>query len=150
MAAGRMRMSTFMAKKETAEQNWLVIDATDQVVGRLAVTIANLLRGKHKPTYTPHCDVGDYVIVVNAEKVRFTGRKLEQKSYQRFTGYTSGQRIIPAKEMLAKKPTEVLRLAVKRMMPKGPQAYKQLTKLKLFAGPQHDHQAQQPVAFEAK
>jgi large subunit ribosomal protein L13 len=143
-------MSTFMAKKETAEHNWLVIDATDQVVGRLAVTIANLLRGKHKPTYTPHCDVGDYVIVINAEKVRFTGRKLEQKSYQTFTGYAGGQRIIPAKEMLAKKPTEVLRLAVKRMLPKGPQAYKQLTKLKLFAGPQHDHQAQQPVAFTTK
>lgn len=141
-------MSTFMANPATVNKQWLVIDATDQVVGRLAVVIANLLRGKHKPEYTPHCDVGDFVIVVNSAKVRFTGRKWEQKSYQRYSHYAGGQKIIPAKEMLAKKPDEIIRLAVKRMMPRGPQAYKQLTKLKLFAGPTHDHQAQQPVEFK--
>jgi large subunit ribosomal protein L13 len=137
-----------MAKPTTVKQQWFVIDATDQVVGRLAVQIANLLRGKHKPEYTPHCDVGDFVVVINAEKVKFTGRKWEQKSYQTYSHYAGGQKIIPAKEMLAKKPEEILRLAVKRMMPKGPQAYKQIKKLKLFAGPQHEHQAQQPVEFK--
>ena len=141
-------MSTFMANKETANRQWYVIDATDQVVGRLAVVIANILRGKHKPTYTPHCDVGDFVIVINADKVRFTGAKWDKKSYQTYSHYTGGQKIIPAKEMLEKKPTEILRLAVKRMMPRGPLAYAQLGKLKLYAGPQHDHQAQQPIEFK--
>lgn len=136
-----------MAKKSTVNPQWFVIDATDQVVGRLAVTIANILRGKHKPEFTPHCDTGDYVIVINAEKVKFTGNKWDQKSYQRYTHYTGGQKIIPAKVMRAKKPEEILRLAVKRMMPRGPLAYKQITKLKLYAGPNHDHQAQQPQEF---
>jgi large subunit ribosomal protein L13 len=141
-------MSTFMANAQTVKPQWYVIDATDQVVGRLAVTIANLLRGKHKPEYTPHADTGDFVIVVNAEKVKFTGKKLEQKVYQTYSHYAGGQKRIPAKEMLAKKPTEVLRLAVKRMIPKGPLGYKQITKLKLYAGPAHEHQAQQPVEFK--
>ena len=141
-------MSTFMAKKETAERTWYVIDATDQVVGRLAVVVANILRGKHKPTYTPHCDVGDFVIVVNADKVKFTGRKWDSKEYKSYTGYTSGQRIIPAKEMLRRRPTDILKFAVKRMIPKGPQGYAQLAKLKLYAGPQHDQQAQQPAEFK--
>jgi large subunit ribosomal protein L13 len=139
-----------MATKETAEHRWYVIDATDQVVGRLAVTIANLLRGKHKPQYTPHADTGDYVIVVNAEKVRFTGKKLDQKSYQTYSHYTGGQKVIPARTMLAKKPAEVIRLAVKRMIPRGPQGYAQIKKLKIFAGPSHTHQAQQPVEFKVK
>jgi large subunit ribosomal protein L13 len=137
-------MSTFMANAGTVQQKWFVVDATDQVVGRLAVLIANVLRGKHKVDYTPHCDTGDYVIVVNAEKVQFTGRKWEQKSYQDYSHYAGGQKITPAKEMLARKPEEILRRAVKRMMPRGPLAYKQLTKLKIFAGNQHPHQAQQP------
>lgn len=141
-------MSTTLMNPQTAEHKWFVIDGTDQVVGRLAVTIANLLRGKHKPTFTPHCDTGDFVIVVNAEKVKFTGKKWDQKSYQTYSHYTGGQKIIPAKEMRAKKPEEIIRLAVKRMMPKGPLAYKQITKLKLFRGPQHDHQAQQPAEFK--
>jgi large subunit ribosomal protein L13 len=141
-------MSTFMANAQTVKPQWFVIDATDQVVGRLAVTIANLLRGKHKPEYTPHADTGDFVIVVNAEKVKFTGKKLEQKEYQTYSHYAGGQKRIPAKEMLAKKPTEVLRLAVKRMIPRGPLGYKQITKLKLYAGPSHEHQAQQPVEFK--
>lgn len=141
-------MSTTMAKKETAQPKWFVIDATDQVVGRLAVVVSNILRGKHKPEYTPHCDTGDFVIVVNAEKVKFTGRKWEQKSYQTFSHYAGGQKIIPAKEMRDRKPQEILRLAVKRMMPKGPLSYKQITKMKLFTGPAHEHQAQQPVEFK--
>ncbi|MBL8863936.1 MAG: 50S ribosomal protein L13 [Gemmataceae bacterium] len=141
-------MSTYMANAQTAQPQWLVIDAADQVVGRLAVVIANLLRGKHKPTFTPHADTGDFVIVVNADKVKFTGNKWETKSYQTYSHYAGGQKIIPAKEMLRKKPEEILRLAVKRMVPRGPMGYKQIKKLKLFAGPQHDHQAQQPVEFK--
>lgn len=141
-------MSTFMANAATVEPKWFVIDATDAVVGRLAVTIANILRGKLNPAYTPHCDTGDFVIVVNADKVKFTGRKWEQKNYQTYSHYAGGQKIIPAKEMLARKPEEIIRLAVKRMIPKGPLGYKQLKKLKIFAGPAHDHQAQQPVEFK--
>ena len=137
-----------MANSQTAQPRWYVIDATDQVVGRLAVVVSNLLRGKHKPTYTPHCDTGDFVIVVNAEKVKFTGNKWEQKTYQTYSHYAGGQKIIPATEMLARKPGEILRLAVKRMMARGPLAYKQITKLKIYTGPQHDHQAQQPVEFK--
>jgi large subunit ribosomal protein L13 len=141
-------MSTFMANAENAKPQWLVIDATDAVVGRLAVVVSNLLRGKHKPTYTPHADAGDFVIVVNADKVKFTGKKWDQKAYQSYSHYTGGLKITPAKEMLAKKPEEILFQAVKRMMPRGPLGYKQIGKLKLFAGPSHDHQAQQPVEFK--
>jgi large subunit ribosomal protein L13 len=141
-------MSTTMANAATATHQWFVIDATDAVVGRLAVTVSNLLRGKHKPTFTPHCDTGDFVIVVNADKVKFTGAKWDDKEYQTYSHYAGGQKIIPAKEMLAKKPEEILRLAVKRMMARGPLAYKQITKLKIYAGPSHEHQAQQPVEFK--
>jgi large subunit ribosomal protein L13 len=140
--------TTYMAKPGSVKQEWLVIDATDQVVGRLAVQIANLLRGKHKPEYTPHCDTGDYVIVINAEKVRFTGRKWDQKEYQDYSHYPGGLKITPAREMLASKPEEILRRAVKRMMPRGPLAYKQLSKLKIYAGPRHPHQAQQPKEYK--
>ena len=139
-----MQMSTFMANRATVQQKWFVIDATDLVVGRLAVLLSNVLRGKHKPDYTPHCDTGDFVVVINAEKVQFTGRKWEQKSYQDYTHYAGGQKITSAKEMLARKPEEIIRRAVKRMMPRGPLGYKQLGKLKIFAGPQHPHQAQLP------
>jgi len=143
-------MSTFMANSQTVQPKWLVIDATDLVVGRLAVTIANLLRGKHKPEYTPHCDTGDFVIVVNAEKVQFTGNKWDQKEYQDFSHYTGGQKITPAKEMLERKPTEIIRRAVKRMMPRGPLGYKQLGKLKIFKGSAHPHQAQLPQEFKVQ
>ena len=112
------------------------------------MTISNLLRGKHKPTFTPHCDTGDFVVIVNAEKVKFTGKKWDDKAYQTYSHYAGGQKIIPAKEMRDRKPEEIIRLAVKRMMNKGPLAYKQLTKLKIFAGPQHEHQAQQPLEFK--
>jgi large subunit ribosomal protein L13 len=141
-------MSTTLANKNTVSPKWYVIDGTDQVVGRLAVIVSNLLRGKHKPNYTPHCDTGDFVIVINTDKVKFTGKKWEQKSYQTFSHYAGGQKIIPAKEMLTRKPNEIVRLAVKRMMPKGPLAYKQISKLKLYAGPSHEHQAQQPIEFK--
>jgi large subunit ribosomal protein L13 len=140
-------MSTFMVNAETAEPKWLVVDAADQVVGRLAVVIANLLRGKHKPTYTPHADAGDFVIVINAEKVKFTGKKWDQKQYKHYTHYAGGLRLTPAKVMRDKKPEEIIRLAVRRMMPKGPLSYKQFGKLKVFAGNKHPHQAQQPTAF---
>jgi len=133
-----------MANKENVEPQWFVIDGTDQVVGRLAVQIANILRGKHKPTFTPHADAGDFVIVINAEKVKFTGKKWQQKSYQSYSGYAGGQKIIPALELLAKKPEDVLHNAVRRMVPRTRLGRQQLTKLKLFAGPAHTHQAQQP------
>ena len=139
-----------MANAQTVNQQWVLIDATDQVVGRLAVTIANILRGKHKPDYTPHCDTGDFVVVINAEKVHFTGSKWEKKEYQDYSHYAGGQKITSAKEMLAKKPEEIIRRAVKRMMPRGPLGYKQLAKLKIYAGNQHPHQAQQPQELKLK
>ncbi len=137
-------MSTFMANRATVTPQWYVIDGTDQVVGRLAVHIANMLRGKHKPEYTPHCDTGDFIVVTNVEKVKFTGRKWDQKSYQTYSGYAGGQKIIPALEMLAKKPGEILMQAVKRMVPRNRLGRQQMSKLKLYAGPAHPHQAQQP------
>lgn len=143
-------MATTMMNAATVQPQWILIDATNLVVGRLAVTIANLLRGKHKPDYTPHCDTGDYVIVVNAEKVHFTGKKWEQKEYQDYSHYPGGLKITPAKEMLEKKPEEIIRRAVKRMMPRGPLAYKQLSKLKIYAGNQHPHQAQSPKELKIK
>ena len=142
-------MSTFMANAQTVNPKWYVVDAAYMVVVRLAVQLlANILRGKHKPEFTPHCDTGDYVIVVNAEKVKFTGKKWEQKSYQTFSGYAGGQKIIPALEMLQKKPEEILYLAVKRMVPRGRLGRQQLSKLKLYAGTSHPHQAQQPQALK--
>jgi len=139
-----------MAKASTAQHNWLVIDATDLVVGRLAVAIANVLRGKHKPEFTFHCDTGDYIVVINADKVHFTGKKWDQKEYQDFSHYTGGQKITSAKEMLARKPEEIIRRAVKRMLPRGPLGYKQLGKLKIYAGTSHPHQAQQPQELKLK
>ncbi len=141
-------MSTTLAKPSTVNPQWLIIDATEQVVGRLAVAISNLLRGKHKVTYTPHIDTGDFVVIINASKVKFTGKKWDNKIYQSYSHYAGGQKLIPAKDMLAKKPEEIIRLAVKRMMPKGPLAYKQIRKLKIYAGPSHEHQAQKPTEFK--
>ena len=141
-------MPTFMAKKETLEHSWLLIDATDQVVGRLAVQIANLIRGKHKPTYTPHVDTGDFVIVVNAEKVKFTGKKWDTQQYASYTHYPGGLKLVGAKEILAKKPEFILEQAVKRMVPRNRLGRKQMTKLKIYAGAKHDHQAQQPVEYK--
>ena len=137
-------MATFVPRASDVRGNWYLLDADNQVLGRLATRAAMLLMGKHKPDYTPHADTGDFVIVVNVEKVQFTGKKWEQKEYQDYSHYASGQKITPAKEMLAKKPEEILRRAVKRMMPRGPLSYQQQTKLKLYAGTSHPHQAQQP------
>ena len=136
-------MSTTMAKTDKDHQIWWVIDATDLVVGRLAVLIANILRGKHKPTFTPHCDTGDWIIVINAEKVKFTGRKWENKTYSWFTGYTR-QRVETAGKRRERRPADILRDAVRRMLPKNKLAKKMLDKLKLFVGPEHFHQAQRP------
>lgn len=140
-------MKTYMAKPGEVEQKWHVIDATDQVVGRLASRIAVLLMGKHRPTYTPHVDTGDFVVVVNAEKVKFTGKKWEQKEYRWYTGYP-GQRSIKAAKRLESKPELILHEAVRRMLPKNKLAFKMIGKLKVYAGPDHPHQAQQPGPLE--
>jgi large subunit ribosomal protein L13 len=137
-------------KPTNFEQNWYVIDATGLVVGRLATAVATILRGKHKPQFTPHQDTGDYVIIINAEKVKFTGRKMEQKTYQTYSHYPGGQKIIPAAEVLAKHPERVLVSAVKRMVPRTRLGRKQMDKLKIYKGPQHPHQAQQPKEFKLK
>ncbi|MBI2804210.1 MAG: 50S ribosomal protein L13 [Planctomycetes bacterium] len=147
-------MSTYMAKTDAGglpinfEQQWWVIDATDQVVGRLAATVATILRGKHKTQFTPHIDTGDFVIIINAEKVRFTGRKMEQKTYQSYSHYPGGQKIIPASEVMEKHPERILTSAIKRMVPRTPLGRKQMDKLKIYKGPQHPHQAQQPKEFK--
>lgn len=137
-----------MAKKETVPHQWWVIDAADQVVGRLAVQIANLLRGKHRPDYTPHIDCGDYVIVVNAEKVKFTGNKWQTQTYSRYTRYPGGLKTATAKEMLDRKPEYIIEQAVRRMVPRNKLGRKQLSKLKVYSGPGHSHQAQMPVEFK--
>src|SRR5436305_7481396 len=135
-------MATYMAKKGQVPQRWHLIDATDQVVGRLAVQIATILRGKHRPEYTPHLDTGEFVIVVNAEKVRFTGKKMDTKTYQWYTRYPGGQKTVLARDVLAKHPDRILREAVRRMVPRNRLGRQQMTKLKIYAGPSHPHQAQ--------
>jgi len=139
---------TTMAKPGTIRRRWFVVDAAGKVVGRLAAEIARLLMGKHKPDYTPYADSGDYVIVVNAEKVVFTGKKWDQKVYKRYTGYPGGLVETPARRMLERKPEEIIRLAVKRMLPKNRLARRMLRRLKVYAGPEHPHQAQQPEPLE--
>jgi large subunit ribosomal protein L13 len=127
---------------------WFVVDATDQILGRLAVKIATVLMGKHKPTYTPHVDTGDYVVVLNAGKIKTTGnRKRENKVYQRYSGYPGGRTTIPMNTMLERHPERVLREAVRRMLPKNKLAYQMLSKLKLYEGDEHPHQAQGPEPF---
>jgi len=139
---------SFQAKPGELTPKWILVDATDKVVGRLASDIAMVLMGKHRPTYTPHVDTGDYVVVVNCEKVKFSGKKWEQKEYAWYTGYT-GQRTESAATRRDEHPDRILRDAVRRMLPKNNVlARKMLAKLKLFAGPSHDHQAQQPEAKE--
>ena len=142
-------MKTFVAKKETVDHAWYVVDATDQILGRMAVRIATVLMGKHKPTYTPHVDTGDCVVVTNAAKVRVTGRKLEQKKYQRYSGYPSGQKSVSLGALLAKRPATVIRLAVRRMLPKSRLGVKMLAKLHVYPGAEHPHQAQKPVAMDS-
>jgi large subunit ribosomal protein L13 len=139
---------TYVAKPGDVERTWYVVDATNQTLGRLATQIATMLRGKHKPQYTPHEDVGDFVIVVNAEKVAVTGRKLDQKRYYRHTGYPGGIRDISLRRQLELHPTRVIQRAVKGMLPRGPLGRRQLKKLKIYAGPEHPHEAQQPQPLE--
>ena len=143
-------MKSYMARPQEVERRWYVVDAEGKHLGRLASEVATLLRGKHKPQYTPHVDTGDFVVVVNAEKVAVTGRKAEQKVYRRHTGYPGGLRETPYEVMLDRKPTEVLRKAVHGMMPKTRLGRQQLKKLKLYAGPDHRHEAQNPQAYEVR
>ncbi|HUT94743.1 MAG TPA: 50S ribosomal protein L13 [Thermoguttaceae bacterium] len=140
-------MKTYMAKPQDVEAKWWLVDATDKVVGRLASDIATILMGKHRPTYTPHVDTGDFVVVINADKLVFTGKKWDQKTYTWYTGYP-GLRSETARERMARKPEKILSEAVRRMLPKNKLARKMLSKLKVYAGDQHPHQAQQPEPIE--
>jgi large subunit ribosomal protein L13 len=137
-------MRTYNAKPGEIERNWYVVDADGQTLGRLATQIADTLRGKRKPQYTPHVDTGDFVVVVNAEKIRVTGKKLDEKLYRRHSGYPGGLRSRPLRDELERRPTEVLRKAVKGMLPRNRLGRAQLTKLKIYAGPDHPHGAQAP------
>jgi len=139
---------TYQANAADRERDWYLVDAEGKTLGRLATQIADVLRGKRKPTYTPHVDVGDFVVVVNAEKVAVTGNKLEAKRYWRHSGFSGGIRSRTLAEMLERQPEEVLRKAVKGMLPRNRLARKQLTKLKVYAGPDHPHQAQKPEKLE--
>ena len=141
-------MKTYVANSLDRERNWLLVDAEGQTLGRLATQIADALRGKRKPAYTPHVDTGDFVIVVNAEKISVTGQKLQEKKYYRHSGYPGGRKSRTLNDMLERRPEEVIRLAVKGMLPKNRLARKQLTKLKVYAGPEHPHVAQQPKPLE--
>ena len=140
-------MNTYSVKASEIEHRWYVVDAEGKVLGRLATEVARILRGKHKPSYSPHLDTGDYVIVVNAEKIMLTGRKADQKTYFRHSGYMGGERHIPFKQMLAKHPTRIVELAVKGMLPKNALGRQMRQKLKVYAGPAHPHQAQQPESL---
>ncbi len=137
-------MKSFIQKPHEVERKWFVVDAEGQTLGRLATQVATVLRGKHKPTYTPHVDCGDFVVIVNAEKIVLTGKKLDQKMYRWHTGYVGHLRERTARQMLQSKPEEVIRLAVKGMLPKNSLGKKMLTKLKVYAGAEHKHAAQQP------
>lgn len=139
-----------MASPATIERKWYVVDATGYTLGRLASELAKVLRGKNKPIYTPHADCGDYVIVVNADKISVTGKKLDQKIYYNHSEYVGGMKETTLREMMAKKPERVMELAIKGMLPKGPLGRSMITKLHVFAGPEHDHAAQKPEALEIK
>jgi large subunit ribosomal protein L13 len=142
-------MKTYVAKPSTREREWLLVDASGKTLGRLATQLADILRGKRKPEYTPHIDTGDFVVVVNAEKVHVTGNKLQAKLYRRHSGYPGGLRERTLEEMLERRPQEVIRLAVKGMLPRNRLARQQLRKLRVYAGPDHPHEAQQPRAIDA-
>ena len=140
-------MKTFMASPATIDRKWYVVDAEGKTLGRLASEVAKVLRGKNKPIFTPHIDTGDYVIVVNAEKIKVTGKKLDQKVYYRHSGYVGGIKETTLKEMLNKHPERVIEFAVKGMLPKGPLGRQMYTKLFVYAGPDHKHTAQKPEAL---
>ena len=137
-------MKTFMASPATIDRKWYVVDATDMTLGRLASEVAKVLRGKNKPIFTPHIDCGDNVIVINAEKIKVTGKKMDQKVYYHHSDYVGGLKEATLREKLAKKPEQVIELAVKGMLPKGPLGRQMFTKLHVYAGPQHKHEAQKP------
>jgi len=139
---------TYVAKKEDIKRQWYLMDAKDKILGRLATEIAVVLRGKHKPVFTTHLDTGDGVIVINASKVKVTGKKLKHKIYRRYSGYPGGLREIPLEILLAKKPITVIKLAVKRMLPSGPLGHNMLKKLKVYADDKHPHKAQSPLVWE--
>ena len=143
-------MNTFMQKKETVDRKWYVIDATDVTLGRLASQVATVLRGKNKPTFTPHVDCGDYVIITNASKVKLTGNKLNDKMYYNHSRYAGGLRERTAGEMIDKYPVEMVERAVKGMLPKGPLGRKMIKKLFVYAGPEHEQLAQKPVEMKVK
>ena len=143
-------MKSFMASPSTIERKWYVVDATGHTLGRLASEIASILRGKNKPTFTPHIDTGDYVIVVNADKIQVTGKKLDQKVYYNHSDYVGGMKETTLREKMAKKPEDVIYLAVKGMLPKGPLGREMITKLHVYAGADHKHQAQKPEVLEMK
>jgi large subunit ribosomal protein L13 len=149
-AARSSTMKTYVATPQTRERHWLVVDASGQTLGRLSTRIADALRGKRKPEYTPHVDTGDFVIVVNAEKIAVTGSKLTEKRYWRHSGYPGGIKSRTLEEQLRRRPEEVIRHAVKGMLPRTRLGRKQLTKLKVYAGPDHPHQAQQPQPMETE
>jgi len=143
-------VKTYSAKTNEVPQDWLLVDAEGQTLGRLATQIAHRLRGKHKPVFTPHIDTGDFIVVINAEKVKLTGKKIENKKYYRHTGYPGGIRETTAEKMLATKPTDILTIAVRGMLPKNRLGRKMLTKLKVYTGKAHPHEAQQPQPLELK
>ena len=141
-------MKSFVAKKEDINPKWRLVDADGQVLGRMAVKVATVLMGKDKPIYTAHVDTGDYVIVVNASKIKVSGKKGEQKEYQHYTGYPGGQRITSFEDMMKKKPEKVVEMAIRRMLPKNTLGKHMLKKLKVYSGPEHEHAAQKPEVME--
>jgi len=141
-------MKTYQAKKEELEYKWYLVNADGKVLGRMATELAKILKGKNKPTYTPHLDTGDFVIVVNAGKVTLTGKKMKDKIYYHHTGYPGGIKEMTAEKLLAKKPTEMIRMAVKGMLPKNSLGRQMLRKLKIYTGPNHPHEAQGPISLE--
>ena len=143
-------MSTYMANPQNVERKWYVIDAEDLVLGRLASQVASILRGKNKPTFTPHVDCGDNVIIVNASKIRLTGKKLDQKTYRYHTGYVGGLKEITYRKLMTNKSEFAFKEAVRRMLPKGPLGYSMLKKLHVYAGPEHEQQAQKPEVLVIK
>lgn len=141
-------MKSYMAKKNQVEQKWLLVDAEEAILGRMAAEIAPVLMGKNKPTYTPHVDTGDFVIVINAEKIKVTGRKAEQKEYDYYTGYAGGHKFVSFADMMERKPEKVIEMAVRRMLPKNRLGRQMLKKLKVYRGASHEHQAQMPEKID--
>lgn len=141
-------MKTFSANDNNITREWFVVDATDKTLGRMATQIASILRGKHKPEYTPHADAGDYIVIINAEKVKVTGNKFNDKTYYHHTGYVGNLKAIKFKDLQAKKPEEIIKKAVRGMLPKGPLGRTMAKKLKVFAGSEHKHSAQQPKVLD--